>query len=91
MGPTQTRDVVYKALKDGKYVSVTTAPEDIDVFIYDSDTYKKRQMLKQKLLAIGIVFSGLVIWLIDGRDATALIFSLMLGLPLLFSRKIWVS
>ena len=49
----------------------------------------KRELLKNKLYALILIGIG---WLsiIPERDGTFLVFALMLGLPLFFSKKNWV-
>ncbi len=49
----------------------------------------KRELLKNKLYALILIGIG---WLsiIPERDGTFLVFALMLGLPLFFSKEKWV-
>lgn len=49
----------------------------------------KRELLKNKLYALILISIG---WLsiIPERDGTFLVFALMLGLPLFFSKENWI-
>ena len=47
-----------------------------------------RKMIKQKIIALLLIFlSTLPIWL--DRDSAMLVFALMTGLPMFFSKRRW--
>lgn len=46
--------------------------------------------LTNKMMALGLVGIGVVLVLIE-RDATFLVFGLMVGIPLFFSKKNWIE
>lgn len=50
----------------------------------------KRELLKNKLYAVAIMgFGGLIIPI--EYDVTAFVFSLMIGVPLFFSKENWIT
>lgn len=49
----------------------------------------RHELIKNKLYSIGLILIGIVPVLIEG-DATALIFFLMIGIPLFFAKENWI-
>lgn len=49
-----------------------------------------RKLIKNKLIAVGLIVLGLIAALI-GKDATALIFLSVIGVPLFFAKENWVN
>lgn len=50
----------------------------------------RTDLIKNKLYSIGLILIGIVPILIEG-DATALVFFLMIGVPLFFAKENWIT
>ncbi len=50
---------------------------------------RRRELLKNKLYAMAIIFLGALSVLVE-RDTTFFLFTLMAGLALFFSKKNWI-
>lgn len=50
----------------------------------------RRKLIKNKLYSVVLILIGIIPILIEG-DATALVFFLMIGLPLFFAKENWIT
>ena len=50
----------------------------------------RRELIRNKLYSVGLILIGIVPILIE-KDATALVFFLMIGVPLFFAKENWIT
>lgn len=49
----------------------------------------RTDLIKNKVYSVGLILIGIIPVLIEG-DATALVFFLMIGIPLFFAKENWI-
>ncbi len=64
---------------------------------YTRNQRRRKLLIEQRLMGLGLIAISVLIYVlaltgttIEDRDGTALLFTLPLGLLLLFSKKIWI-
>ena len=49
----------------------------------------KRELLRNKIVAVTLVVAG-VLMTLSGNDATVLVVTLMIGVPMFFAKENWI-